>query len=139
MILSLFIIPRSVPILRLLTYEYFKGIGLAIVRQLALQYPKSALNNGPFLIYLTSRDQGRGQSALKDLQADKQLKAAKALISDGGLADIKYAQLDISNTKSIDDFATFLKKEHGEIDFYIGNAGIAMSGFGRLLLLVKKN
>jgi hypothetical protein len=29
-------------------------IGLAIVRQLALQYPKSSLNNGPFLIWYVS-------------------------------------------------------------------------------------
>ena len=100
------------------------------MRQLALQYPKSSFNNGPLLIYLTSRDKGRGQAALQDLHADKQLKAAKALTSDGGLAEIQFSQLDIADKTSIDAFATFLKQEHGEIDFYIGNAGIALQGFG---------
>ncbi len=107
-----------------------QGIGLAIVRQLALQYPQSSFNNGPLLIYLASRDNGRGQSALDELLQDKQLKCAKALSQDGGLADIKLAELDISSNDSIQKFADLLKKEHGQIDFFIGNAGIAMQGFG---------
>ena len=108
-----------------------KGIGLAIVRNLALQYPSSAFNNGPLLIYLTARDRGRGEEAVKSLQNDSQLKKAKALATDGGLATIKYHGLDISNEKSIRDFAGFLKKEHPEgIDMVVNNAGIAMDGFG---------
>jgi carbonyl reductase 1 len=101
-----------------------KGIGLAIVRQLALQYPKSAVNNGALLIYLTARDTGRGEAALKSLHDDVQLKKAKALKGDGGLTDIKFHQLDISDTMSIRGFADFLKKEHGEIDFVVNNAGM---------------
>jgi carbonyl reductase 1 len=102
-----------------------KGIGLAIVRQLALQYPKSAFNNGPLLIYLTARDTMRGEAAVKSLYEDSQLKKAQALRSDGGLADIKYHQLDISDTRSIRGFSEFLRKEHGEgrIDFVVNNAG----------------
>ncbi|KAI4235752.1 MAG: hypothetical protein LQ352_008066 [Teloschistes flavicans] len=107
-----------------------KGIGLAIVRNLALQYPSSASNNGPLLIYLTARDQGRGEAAVKALQNDTQLKKAKALADDGGLASIKYHSLDISKPKSITDFAAFLKQEHPEgIDIVVNNAGIAMDGF----------
>ncbi|KAK9900896.1 carbonyl reductase [Cystobasidium minutum MCA 4210] len=106
-----------------------KGIGLAIVRQLALQYPQSKFNNGPFLIYLGARDKSRGEQAVEELQADKQLKTAKALVQDGGLTDIKYASLDIADKKSIDDFAAFLKKEHGQIDMLINNAGVAIDGF----------
>ena len=49
---------------------------------------------------------------------------------DGGLADIKLAELDISSNDSIKKFVDLLKKEHGQIDFFIGNAGIAMQGFG---------
>jgi carbonyl reductase 1 len=91
-----------------------------VVRQLALQYPKSSFNNGPLLIYLTARDKGRGEEALKQLNLDPQLKEAKALVADGGLAEIKYHQLDISDSKSIEDFATFLKEQHpGGIDFGI--------------------
>ncbi|EDU49062.1 FabG Dehydrogenase with different specificities related to short-chain alcohol dehydrogenase [Pyrenophora tritici-repentis] len=107
-----------------------KGIGLAIVRQLALQYPKSPLNNGPFLIYLTARDQGRGEAAVKSLEQDAQLKQAKALKADGGLSEIRFHLLDITSSSSIKDLADHLKQTHSDgIDFVINNAGIAMEGF----------
>lgn len=107
-----------------------KGIGLAIVRNLALQYPSSAFNNGPLLIYLTARDQSRGEAALASLSQDAQLLKAKALADHGGLSTVKYHGLDISKPKSIEEMAGFLKKEHPEgIDFVINNAGIAMDGF----------
>lgn len=108
-----------------------KGIGLAIVRNLALQYPSSAFNNGPLLIYLTARDKSRGEEAVKSLQDDTQLKKAKALVSDGGLSEVRYHGLDISKPKSITDFASFLKEEHPDgVDMVVNNAGIAMDGFG---------
>ncbi|KAF2689763.1 carbonyl reductase [Lentithecium fluviatile CBS 122367] len=107
-----------------------KGIGLAIVRQLALQYPKSSLNSGPFLIYLTARDKGRGEAALKALHEDAQLQKAKALKEHGGLSEIKYHQLDITDRKSVDAFAAHLKQAHRDgIDVVINNAGIALNGF----------
>ncbi|KAL8825943.1 MAG: hypothetical protein Q9170_007597 [Blastenia crenularia] len=107
-----------------------KGIGLAVVRNLALQYPTSSFNNGPFLIYLTARDQHRGEEAVAALHNDAQLKAAKALSSDGGPTSIKYHALDISQSNSITDFASFLKDEHPDgIDMVVNNAGIAMQGF----------
>ncbi|KAF1358875.1 NAD(P)-binding protein [Lizonia empirigonia] len=106
------------------------GIGLAIVRQLAFQYPKSPLNNGSFLIYLTARDKGRGEAALKQLEQDAQLKQAKALKADGGLAEIKYHHLDMIDSCSIESLADYLKEAHTEgIDFVINNAGIALTGF----------
>lgn len=101
------------------------------MRQLALQYPTSPLNSGPFLIYLTARDKGRGEAALKQLQDDPQLKRAKALQSDGGLSTIEYHQLDITDSKSLTSFVNHLRQAHGEgVDFVINNAGIAMNGFG---------
>jgi len=107
-----------------------KGIGLAIVRNLALQYPKSSLNNGPLLIYLTARDKSKGDEALRSLEHDDQLKKAKALTADGGLTDFKYHALDITDSKSIESFAEYLKNTHGDgVDFVINNAGIAMDGF----------
>ncbi len=103
-----------------------KGIGLAIVRNLALQYPSSAFNNGPLLIYLCARDKGRGEDAVKALEGDAQLRKAKALVQHGGLTTVKYHGLDISKTKSILDFAAFLEKEHPEgIDMVVNNAGVA--------------
>jgi carbonyl reductase 1 len=103
------------------------------VRNLALQYPKSALNDGPLLIYLTARDSGRGEAALQQLQTDEQLKRAKALAQYGGPTDVKYHQLDISDSKSIYSFCEYLKKEHPEgIDVLINNAGVALNGFGTI-------
>lgn len=107
-----------------------KGIGLAIVRNLALQYPSSTFNNGPLLIYLTARDAKRGQDAVSALQQDDQLTKAKALSTHGGLSTIRYHALDVSKPQSITNMASFLKKEHPDgIDIVINNAGIALDGF----------
>jgi len=107
-----------------------KGIGLAIVRQLALQYPKSPSNNGPLLIYLTARNDEKGRVAVDSILEDTQLREAKALRSHDGLTEVEYLKLDISSKQSIEDFATHLKTEHPDgIDFLINNAAIAMQGF----------
>jgi carbonyl reductase 1 len=107
-----------------------KGVGLAIVRQLALQYPKSPLNTGPLLIYLTARNEERGRAALESIRTDAQLQKAKALRSQGGLTDVQYLPLDIDSKKSIDDFAAKIKQTHPDgIDFLINNAAVAMDGF----------
>lgn len=114
-----------------------KGIGLAIVRNLALQYPSSALSqNGtvPLLIYLTARDQARGEAALASLQNDASLKKAKALARDGGLSTIKYRPLDISKEESIQAMSDFLSSSSeaeggGTLDVVVNNAGIALQGF----------
>lgn len=109
-----------------------KGIGLAIVRNLALQYPSSSFNDGPFLIYLSARDQKRGEDAVESLHQDVQLKKAKALAEYGGLSTIKYHGMDISKPESIRDMAKFIEKEHPQgIDIVVNNAGIAMDGFGK--------
>lgn len=107
-----------------------KGIGLAIVRNLALAYPSSSIKSGPFLIYLTARSASRGADAVAALNADPQLKAAKALAQDGGDTTIKFKTLDISDPSSIKSFASFLTSEHPEgVDVVVNNAGIAMDGF----------
>ncbi|KAK5169592.1 uncharacterized protein LTR77_005569 [Saxophila tyrrhenica] len=107
-----------------------KGIGLAIVRNLALEYPKSPLKSGPLLIYLTARSPERGSEAVKTLNQDEQLKKAKVLKQDGGDVEVSYHELDISKKEEIHKFRDFLKKEHPQgIDFVINNAGIAMEGF----------
>lgn len=107
-----------------------KGVGLACVRQLALQYPQSSFNNGPLLIYLTARNQQRGEAALKEILEDPQLKKAKALRKDGGLSDVEFLTLDIDSQESIKAFTNQLKEKHPEgIDMVINNAGIAMDGF----------
>ena len=106
-----------------------KGIGLAIVRNLALNYTKSPLKSGPFLIYLTARSPERGAEAVKSLNEDAQLKKAKVLAQDGGDTTIKYYELDISQSQSIHQFRDFLKIQHPDgIDIVINNAGIRQPG-----------
>lgn len=108
-----------------------KGLGLAIVRSIALQYPKSPISSGPLLIYLTARDKTRGEQAVADILGDAQLREAKALRRDGGLTEIRFRQLDVSDERSIGDFGDFVKKEHADgIDILVNNAGIALDGFG---------
>lgn len=74
-----------------------KGIGLAIVRQLALAYPSSSLNAGPLLIYLAARDKSRGEAAVKEVHSDSQLAKAQALDHYGGLATMQFYELDVAN------------------------------------------
>ncbi|KAF2272852.1 NAD(P)-binding protein [Westerdykella ornata] len=64
------------------------------------------------------------------MHQDEQLKAAKALKQDGGLSEIKFHALDITDGKSLETFVEDLKKTHANgIDFVINNAGIALNGF----------
>jgi carbonyl reductase 1 len=100
------------------------------VRQLALQYQKSYLNNGPLLIYLTARDESRGNEALRLILEDKTLAQAKALNKDGGLTSVEFHPLDIGSSASIEALHSYLAKEHATgVDFIINNASIAMQGF----------
>ena len=110
-----------------------KGIGLAVVRHLALRYPASALNDGggPLLVYLCARDEGRGQEAVKQVESDGVLKEARALVQDCGLTAVRYHGLDVGVRESVLGFKKFLEREHPEgIDVVVNNAGIAMKGFG---------
>lgn len=100
------------------------------MRQLALQYPNSSLNNGRLLIYLTARDKSRGQAAVEELLSDVKLSEANALSKDGGQTDIKYAELDVESKESVRSFAELLQNQHGGIDIIVNNAGIMMDGFG---------
>lgn len=82
------------------------------------------------MIYLTARSPERGAEAVNALNSDPQLKEAKVLSQDGGNTTIKYQALDISKSKSIQEFSDYLKSEHPDgIDILINNAGIAMDGF----------
>ena len=122
-----------------------KGIGLAIgkfsihieyypklnppVRNLILSYPSSPFNTGaPLLVYLTARSQSRGLAALETLTSDPSLKLGAI---NEGLNEVQYHELDISQTKNIQNLRDFLKERHPDgIDVVINNAGIAMTGFG---------
>ena len=65
------------------------------------------------------------------MNSDSQLKQARVLAQDGGDTTITFHSLDISDSSSIKDFASFLKSKHPDgIDMVVNNAGIAMDGFG---------
>ncbi|KAJ4812018.1 hypothetical protein LUZ62_024584 [Rhynchospora pubera] len=79
-----------------------KGIGLAISRKLSA--------NG-ILVVLTSRDEVRGQAAVKKLQ-------------DVGVKDVVFHQLDISDPASITSLKEFVRTKFGKLDILVNNAGV---------------
>ncbi|NWS37570.1 CBR1 reductase, partial [Probosciger aterrimus] len=80
-----------------------KGIGFSIVRALCHQFPGD--------VYVTARDPGRGQEAVKKLQEE-------------GLHAL-FHQLDIDDLQSIRALRDFLKEKYGGLDVLVNNAGIA--------------
>ncbi|XP_074644061.1 uncharacterized protein LOC141900899 [Tubulanus polymorphus] len=82
-----------------------KGIGLCIVELLCKQLGKD------WSVYLTARNEDLGKEAVKTL-------AAKGL-------QPKFHQLDISSSESINNLASYLKKEYDGLDILVNNAGIA--------------
>jgi len=80
-----------------------KGIGFAIVRGLCRQFDGD--------VYLTSRDRGRGEEAIKQLEGE-------------GLSP-KYHQLDITSEDSVDSLKAFMVNKYGGVDVLVNNAGIA--------------
>ncbi|CAL4134399.1 unnamed protein product [Meganyctiphanes norvegica] len=80
-----------------------KGIGFGIMKELCVKFEG--------LVYLTSRDEGRGKAAQQEL--------AKLGLS------CNYHQLDITNQASIDKFAAYIKNTYGGFDCLVNNAGFA--------------
>ena len=82
-----------------------KGIGFAIVQGLANTFDGD--------LYLTSRNEARGQEAVKKL-ADKGIK-------------VLFHQLDIDDEESIKKMASFLKEKYSGLDILVNNAGFAFN------------
>ncbi|XP_073949694.1 carbonyl reductase [NADPH] 1-like [Choristoneura fumiferana] len=80
-----------------------KGIGFAIVRGLCKRFKGE--------VYLTSRDETRGKSAVQELEKE-------------GLFP-KFHQLDITSIKSVKVFRDYVKEKYGGIDILVNNAAIA--------------
>ena len=80
-----------------------KGIGFAIVRGLCKQFTGD--------VYLTARDEGRGQAAVALLKAE-------------GLLSPKFHQLDITSQESVDTLKKFVLEKYGGIDVLVNNAGM---------------
>lgn len=79
-----------------------KGLGFAIVKGLCEESYGT--------VYLTSRDEKRGQAACEELNKS-------------GLTPV-FHQLDVTDEASIVRFCTFIKEQHNGIDILINNAGI---------------
>ena len=80
-----------------------KGIGLAIVRKLCRQFEGD--------VFLTARNEERGQDAIKLLQAE-------------GL-NPKFHQLDIDSLPSIESLKKYMQDTYSGIDVLVNNAGMA--------------
>ncbi|XP_023325467.1 carbonyl reductase [NADPH] 1 [Eurytemora carolleeae] len=80
-----------------------KGVGLGVVRGLCKEFEGD--------VYLTSRDVGRGEAAVKVLEAE-------------GL-NPKFHQLDIADKESVLKLRDFMKEKYGGIDVLVNNAAIA--------------
>jgi carbonyl reductase 1 len=81
-----------------------KGIGYAVVKLLLEKFDGD--------VFLTSRDSGRGEEAVKSLGGDKKKK-------------LKFHQLDIDDKSSIEKLRDDLKDAYGGIDVLVNNAAIA--------------
>ncbi|XP_066347827.1 (+)-neomenthol dehydrogenase-like [Miscanthus floridulus] len=79
-----------------------KGIGLEVCRQLA--------SNG-ITVVLTARDEKRGAAAVEEL-------------TDAGLSDVIFHQLEVTDAQSIAKLAGFLKARFGKLDILVNNAAI---------------
>lgn len=84
------------------------GIGFEIVKQLASKLPQDK-------IILCSRNQERGESALKELV-------------DQGSKNVDLGILDIADAESIEKFAVFIQENYQKIDILVNNAGFAFKG-----------
>jgi len=80
-----------------------KGIGFGIVRGICKQFKGT--------VYLTSRDEGRGKEAQKELQGE-------------GLSP-SFHQLDIDDENSVIELRDYLREKYGGIDILVNNAAIA--------------
>ncbi|KAK7295037.1 hypothetical protein RJT34_17940 [Clitoria ternatea] len=80
-----------------------KGIGFETCKQLASK---------GITVVLTARDEKRGLEAVQKLE-------------EFGLSDnVVFHQLDVTDPKSIESLATFIKTQFGKLDILVNNAGI---------------
>lgn len=84
-----------------------QGLGLALIRGLCRQLADDSV------VYLAARDQGRGEAAVRELEAE-------------GLAPLLQL-LDVRDIASVDACARALAHRHGRVDIVISNAAARIS------------
>jgi len=84
------------------------GIGLAIVRALCKQLGENGV------VYLTSRNEARGQVGMDTLKKE-------------GLTP-RFHQLNVDDQASMERLRDDIKNEHGGLDILVNNAGVAYKG-----------
>ena len=62
------------------------------------------------IVYLTSRDEGRGKAAVEELKKEN--------------LNPRFHQLDVNDQESINRLKDHLVKEHGGLDILVNNAGV---------------
>lgn len=110
-----------------------KGVGLALVRRLALDYSSSQLyqsSNEPLTIYLTARSSERGLQALESVLNDADSKLKGVLGEAGHLVEICFHKLDVMDKLSVERLAEEILHKHGGIDILVNNAGTLLTGRG---------
>ena len=85
-----------------------KGIGFSIVRALCKELENE-------IVYLTSRDEGRGKTAIEELKKE-------------GLNPC-YHQLDINDQESIKKLRDDLVKDHGGLDILVNKCCHCLQGW----------
>ena len=108
----------------IISYFKNKGIGRAIVRNLAIEYTKSIYpqTTPKLVIYLTSRDGFKGMAALAEVTCE--LKNKEVLEAEGGAAEIKFGELDVTDSTSVKNFKETIQNVCGEVDILINNAAL---------------
>ena len=79
-----------------------QGLGFALVKGLATRL------NPEDVVYLTARHAERGQQALREIEDAN--------------AQLRFAQLDVTNLEMVKSFAGKMSEQHGGIDYLISNA-----------------
>jgi len=100
-----------------------RGIGYGIVARLAREFLPTKGKEERLKIFMGSRDQQKGEDAIKSLQNE----LGKTLQSNN--TSLQACQLDMNDVQSRKNAIAYIVERDGGLDTVINNAGIAMDGF----------
>ncbi|KAI8052050.1 hypothetical protein BDF22DRAFT_689704 [Syncephalis plumigaleata] len=105
-----------------------KGIGREIVARIAKEYGRGEYSQctQPLVLYLTARSEQLGHTTLRQL--NEEIHHDQSSSSESVQVDLRFHQLDITKSESIQAFYNTLKRDHDGLDILVNNAGIASKG-----------